>query len=302
MQLTTSPTGTNDVLISRRAAVLTLVASTPLENTMLDIVLQNGYLKKVKVWMDDILKGTLGRLNRYGSCLLHACSGSLTKFHSHTTHLRLFSTGGIDLLLHLFTKIALLPVTKSVVKESGLGKAIGSIEKHRICVDSPNKPAIVERVSAIKSAWNKSVKLRKETPQSSTATSDKPSSSKRELEVPSQSNSSATKKLKVDDTTKKSSSVFSSLMKKVDAGSGATTSLGRTSNTVGDASKKAAAKKPAGKRLKWKDHFGGKLEAAKVINNENMTLSDETDEAAGSWADRKNRDRLRERELIAKAK
>ena len=91
-------------------------------------------------------------------------------------------------------------------------------------------------------------------------------------------------------------------MKKVDAGSGATTSLGRTSNTVGDPSIKAAAKKPAGKRLKWKDHFGGKLEAAKVINNENMTLSDETDEAAGSLADRKNRDRLRERELIAKAK
>lgn len=207
------------------------------------------------------------------------------------------SKGGIDLLLHLFTKIAQLPVTKSVVKESGLGKAIGSIEKHRICVDSPNKPAIVERVNAIKSAWNKSVKLRKETPQSSTSASDKPSSSKRELELASQS---ATKKLKVDDT-KKSSSVFSSLMKKVDAGAGATNAASRLSSTNGDISKKAAAKKP-GKRLKWKDHFGGKLEAAKVINSENVTLSDEIEEAAGSMADRKNRDRLRERELIAKAK
>ena len=84
-------------------------------------------------------------------------------------------------------------------------------------------------------------------------------------------------------------------------GTGATNKSGRLSSTNGDASKKPVAKK-LGKRLKWKDHFGGKLEAAKVINSENLTLADETDEAAGSWGDRKNRDRLRERELIAKAK
>jgi hypothetical protein len=47
--------------------VLSLVASTPTENSMLDIVLQNGYLSTVKLWMDDILKGTLGEFDKcYG--------------------------------------------------------------------------------------------------------------------------------------------------------------------------------------------------------------------------------------------
>ena len=41
-------------------------------------------------------------------------------------------TGGVDLLLHLLTNITKLPVTKSVVKDSGMGKVIGSIEKHKI--------------------------------------------------------------------------------------------------------------------------------------------------------------------------
>ena len=42
--------------------MLTLVASTPLENAVIDVVLRNGYLSNVKLWMDDILKGTLGEL------------------------------------------------------------------------------------------------------------------------------------------------------------------------------------------------------------------------------------------------
>jgi hypothetical protein len=37
-----------------------LVASTPTENTTLDLILQNGYLSEVKLWMDDILKGFVG--------------------------------------------------------------------------------------------------------------------------------------------------------------------------------------------------------------------------------------------------
>lgn len=48
------------VLITRRCIILTLVASTPTENTTLDLILQNGYLSEVKLWMDDILKGFVG--------------------------------------------------------------------------------------------------------------------------------------------------------------------------------------------------------------------------------------------------
>ena len=52
----------NAVLISRRSIILTLVASTPTEIATLDNVLQNRYLSTVKLWMDDILKGSVGEL------------------------------------------------------------------------------------------------------------------------------------------------------------------------------------------------------------------------------------------------
>jgi len=51
------------VLITRRCIILTLVASTPTENTTLDLILQNGYLSEVKLWMDDILKGFVGEFS-----------------------------------------------------------------------------------------------------------------------------------------------------------------------------------------------------------------------------------------------
>jgi len=253
----------NAILVSRRSIVLTLVASTPIENTMLGSILQNGYLSTVNLWMSDILRG---------------------------------SVGGIDLLLHLLTKISLLPVTKLIVKNSGWGKALGSIEKHRICADSPNKVAIVERVNAIKDAWRKSVKMHRL--QNNTSTSDKTSLLKRGLESSSQPSSPTAKKIKLDDTKKSS---FSSLLKKVDPDSVLSAPNKSSSLANGDSSKKVAASKKLGKRLKWKDHFGGKLEASKIINDE--TLADESaDETSGSWSDRKKRDRLREKELIAKAK
>lgn len=202
-------------------------------------------------------------------------------------------------MLHLLTKISLLPVTKSIVKESGLGKSVGSVVKHRICADSPNKVAIVERVNVIKDAWHKSVKIRKDRPQNSASTaSDKTLSSKRGLESPSQSYSPTAKKIKLDDTKKSS---FSSLLKKVDPASILNSSEKSSSLANGDASKKVAASKTLGKRLKWKDHFGGKLEVSKIINDENL-IDENTDETSGSWLDRKKRDRLREKELIAKAK
>jgi len=245
--------------------VLTLVASTPTENIMLDVILQNGYLDTVKIWMDDILKGSIG---------------------------------GIDLLLHLLTKISSLPVTRSIVKNSGLGGKIGSIEKHRICADSPNKIAIVERVSAIKDAWQKSVKIHKDRPQNSTLTSEKLSMSKRGLESSSQLGSPTAKKLKLDDTKKSS---FSSLLKKVDPASTLSNSDKSSSLANGNASKKVVTSKKLGKRLKWSDHFGGKLEASKIISDD-ILIDEKADESSQSWSDRKKRDRFREKELIAKAK
>ena len=66
------------------------------------------------------------------------------------------------MLLHLLSNIKDLPVTKSIVKQSGMGKAIGSIGKHSICAGTPNETAIMDRVDGIKSAWNASVKARKD--------------------------------------------------------------------------------------------------------------------------------------------
>jgi hypothetical protein len=71
-------------------------------------------------------------------------------------------TGGVDLLLHALTNITQLPVTKSIVKDSGMGKAIGSVEKHKICAGTPNEEGIKQRIREIKEAWNKSVKALKE--------------------------------------------------------------------------------------------------------------------------------------------
>ena len=72
-------------------------------------------------------------------------------------------------MLHLLTTIKDLPVTKSLVKQSGMGKAIGTIGKHSICAGTPNESAIMDRVSGIKSAWNASVKARKDKVRSAVA-------------------------------------------------------------------------------------------------------------------------------------
>ncbi|VEU41305.1 unnamed protein product [Pseudo-nitzschia multistriata] len=254
----------NAVFISRRSVILTVVGATPTENSTLAAVLQNDYLGVVKQWMDDILRGTVG---------------------------------GIDLLLHLLTNIAQLPVTKGIVKESGMGKAIGSIEKHRICVDSPNKVAIVERVNAIKEAWKVSVKVRKDKTLSSSST---PLALKRDLEASSESSLLRAKKPKLDDTKKSS---LSSLLTKV-----APSSILSTDDKHGvanvDSSKKVGSilAKKTGKRLKWKDHFGGTLEASKILEDDHTLRDENPDEDISGFGDRKSRDRNRERELLAKAK
>jgi hypothetical protein len=65
------------------------------------------------------------------------------------------------LLLHLLSSIKDLPVTKSNVLDSGMGKAIRDIEKHKICAGTANETAIKTRVKEVKDAWNASVKANK---------------------------------------------------------------------------------------------------------------------------------------------
>ena len=187
-----------------------------------------------------------------------------------------------------------LPVTKSIVKESGMGKAIGSLEKNKICVGTPNEEPIKERVSAIKDAWHKSVKARKEKPKPK-ETSEKNPPVKRELDTSTASENSAPlpKKAKVDDSKKS----FSSLLQKM-----STTSKTPTSSTGEAAKKSTIQKKQTKKRVKWTDHFGGNLTKSRILEDGDTTVDVQEDQTDVSWSDRKKRDRLREKELLAKAK
>jgi hypothetical protein len=130
--------------------------------------------------------------------------------------------GGYDLLLHLLSNIADLPVTKAVVKDSGMGKVIGSIEKHSMCVNGPNEHAIKSRVQHIKDSWNKSVKSKK-------AAVEAQPIAKRQLENVPQTSPTSSKRIKVEETNKRGAS-FSSLIKKVSGTTNGTTVLGSTSS------------------------------------------------------------------------
>lgn len=100
----------------------------------------------------------------------------------------------------MLTNITNLPVTKSVVKDSGMGKAIGSLDKHKICAGTPNEGPIKQRTKLLKDAWNKSVKARKEA---------KPASAGIKRDVVAPSSPPAQKKVKSE------KSSFSSLLKKM---------------------------------------------------------------------------------------
>ena len=54
-------------------------------------------------------------------------------------------------------------------------------------------------------------------------------------------------------------------------------------------------------RVKWADHFGGQLSMVHEVEGEVIEKS-LVQETAVSWSDRKRRDRLREKELLTKAK
>ena len=63
------------------------------------------------------------------------------------------------------------------------------------------------------------------------------------------------------------------------------------------------AKKSNSKRVKWADHFGGNLTASRVLDAPDAPPEPaKSEEASVSWTDRKKRDRLKEKELLAKAK
>jgi hypothetical protein len=66
------------------------------------------------------------------------------------------------------------------------------------------------------------------------------------------------------------------------------------------------AKPKSNKRVKWADHFGGSLDAFQEIESNTGEQpnndQEETEPGGASWQDRKKRDRLREKELLAKAK
>ena len=57
------------------------------------------------------------------------------------------------------------------------------------------------------------------------------------------------------------------------------------------------------KRVKWADHFGGNLTASRLLDSSDTPAeSAKGDDPSVSWTDRKKRDRLKEKELLAKAK
>ena len=58
----------------------------------------------------------------------------------------------------MLTNITHLPVTKDMVANSKLGKAVVAIGNHKICTGGGNENAIKERIAAFKDEWSASVK------------------------------------------------------------------------------------------------------------------------------------------------
>ena len=177
--------------------------------------MSDGYLDSVKEWLDDILSGAVGELGF--RLVSRAIEGVCRLFHHlvlNAVFLSILScSGGIDLLLHLLSSIVDLPVTKATVKSSGMGRAIGTIEKHSICKGTQNEAAIKTRVQQVKDAWNASVKALKSAEKASEPSK---SGEKRASEQSPPTSPSPLKRAKVStDKPKKTSSSFSSLLTKI---------------------------------------------------------------------------------------
>lgn len=229
-KITAAPT--NDMkkaaLEYRRCIILGIVGSTSTTSPALELILANGYLDHVKIWLDDILSGTAGEFFFKCSSLFSVDFMFCGYFFSLTSDCGRLSfsldAGGMDLLLQLLSTIVHLPVTKSIVRQSGMGKAIGTVEKHRICKDTPNEAVVKERVQSVKDAWYASVKARKiQDAAAAPATGTKASTSAgSKRDASSQMSSSpatspvGTKRVKTEESTnKQQGSNLSSLLKRV---------------------------------------------------------------------------------------
>lgn len=51
-----------------------------------------------------------------------------------------------------------LPVTKSLVADSRLGKAVVGVGNHSICVGHPSENTIKERIGLVKDRWKRQLK------------------------------------------------------------------------------------------------------------------------------------------------
>ena len=76
------------IVAQRRCVILAIVGSTPSSNGALTNILQSGFLSTVKLWLDDILNGTIGKKNTY--LCRHCASSELYYFSSffESTHVR----------------------------------------------------------------------------------------------------------------------------------------------------------------------------------------------------------------------
>jgi hypothetical protein len=50
----------NAALAQRRCIILAIVGSTPSSNDSLSQILQNGFLRTIKSWLEEILNGSVG--------------------------------------------------------------------------------------------------------------------------------------------------------------------------------------------------------------------------------------------------
>jgi hypothetical protein len=54
--------GKKSVLEQRRCLILAIVGSTSADFPSVSRIISNGYLSHIKVWLDEILKGSVGKL------------------------------------------------------------------------------------------------------------------------------------------------------------------------------------------------------------------------------------------------
>lgn len=111
----------------------------------------------------------------------------------------------------MLSNLEKLPVTRSIILDSGMGKAIGTVEKHALVKGTPNEAAVKSRVQQIKDSWQASVKERK------AAAGVQVKETKRSSEAIVTESPPSGKKIKTEVSPKKISS-FSSLLKKVSRG------------------------------------------------------------------------------------